>query len=92
LDLNGVSPDGLTADMQDTLRFLYTKAKRTGPDGVRYQAGVSTIATAIGKSRDTSAVTLRIEPYLIEKGFLQVAHGGRVLTDAGVARAKALVE
>jgi Holliday junction DNA helicase RuvB len=92
LDINGISRDGLTADMQNTMRFLYTKARRVGPDGdVRYQAGVSTIATAIGKSRDSKAVVLRVEPYLIEKGFLQVTHGGRVLTDAGVARAKELV-
>jgi Holliday junction DNA helicase RuvB len=92
LDINGITPDGLTADMQNTLTFLYTKARRVRGDGdVLYQASVNTIATAIGKSRDSKAVVLRVEPYLIEKGFLQVTHGGRVLTDAGVARAKELI-
>jgi Holliday junction DNA helicase RuvB len=60
-------------------------------DEVRYQASVNTIATAIGKSRDTKAVALRVEPYLIEQGFVQVAHGGRLLTDAGVLRAEELL-
>lgn len=91
LDINGIAHDGLTADMQNTLIFLLTKAKRVGKDGVRYQAGISTIATAIGKSRDSKAIVLRVEPFLIERGFLQVAHGGRVLTDAGVVRAKELI-
>jgi holliday junction DNA helicase RuvB len=92
LDINGIAPDGLTADMQNTLTFLYTRSKRVGANGeVRYQASVNTIATAIGKSRDSKAIALRVEPYLIEKGFLQVSHGGRILTDAGVARAKELI-
>jgi Holliday junction DNA helicase RuvB len=94
LDANGVTDDGLTRDMQNVLTFLYTRAKHTTKsDGeVRYQASVSTIATAIGKSRDQKAVQLRIEPYLIEKGFLQVGHGGRKLTDLGIERAKELLE
>jgi hypothetical protein len=50
------------------------------PDGDAYQASVSTLATAIGKSRDTKAIVLRVEPYLIEQGYLQVGHGGRKLT------------
>jgi Holliday junction DNA helicase RuvB len=92
LDINGIAHDGLTADMQNTLTFLYTRARRVGGDGeVRYQASVNTIATAIGKSRDSKAVALRVEPYLIEKGFLQVSHAGRILTDAGVARAQELI-
>lgn len=87
-DLNGVTEDGLTADMQNILTFLVTRARRENKEGdVTYQASVSTLATAIGKSRDQKAVQLRIEPYLIERGFLQVGHGGRRLTDAGVMRA-----
>jgi Holliday junction resolvasome RuvABC ATP-dependent DNA helicase subunit len=35
-------------------------------------------------------VKLRVEPYLIQKGYLQVGHGGRILTDAGIKRAKEL--
>lgn len=90
--LNGYTLDGLTPDQQGLLRFLYTRCRRTtGAGEVRYQASVSSIATAIGKSRDTQAVQLRIEPYLIEMGYLQVLHGGRALTDAGVTRAKELI-
>lgn len=92
-DLNGVTADGLTPDMQAMLTFLYTRAKRTMGDGeVRYQASVNTIATGIGKSRDSKAIALRVEPYLIEQGLIQVGHGGRTLTDQGVERARELLE
>ena len=88
----GVTRDGLTADMQAMLVQLYTKGRRETADGeVRYQASVTTIATLIGKSRDAKAVQLRVEPYLIERGFVQVLHGGRALTDAGVQRARQLL-
>lgn len=92
LSLNGVTTDGLTGDMQRMLLFLYTRAEhRNKADGeVRFQASVNTIATAIGKSRDTKAIALRVEPYLIEQGYVQVGHGGRRLTDAGVERAHQL--
>jgi Holliday junction DNA helicase RuvB len=87
-DLVGVTEDGLTADMQAMLRFLYTKCKRIRPNlEVVYQASVSTIATALGKSRDAKAIALRVEPWLIEQGYVQVTHGGRRLTDLGVLRA-----
>lgn len=90
-DLMGVTPDGLTADMQSMLTFLLTRARRTTGDGeVRYQASVNSIATAIGKSRDMKAVQLRVEPWLITRGYVQVLHGGRALTQAGVARATQL--
>lgn len=91
LDLNGVTPDGLTADMQAMLTFLYRRAGRKVKDEMRYQASVSTIATAIGKSRDSKAIVLRVEPYLIERGYVQVGHGGRTLTDEGVQRARELL-
>lgn len=92
-DLNGVTKDGLTPDMQGMLTFLYTRARRENADGeVKYQASVNTIATAIGKSRDSKAIALRVEPFLIEEGYIQVGHGGRTLTDAGVARAQQLLE
>jgi Holliday junction DNA helicase RuvB len=90
-DLVGVTPDGLTADMQGMLVFLLNHARRETAQGVvTYQASVSTIATAIGKSRDAKAIQLRVEPYLIERGYLQVGHGGRFLTNAGVLRAMEL--
>lgn len=91
-DLNGVTQEGLTPEMQGTLRFLYTRCRRERGDGdVRYQASVNSIATAIGLSRDTKAVQLRVEPFLIQRGYLQVGSGGRMLTDTGVQRAKELV-
>jgi Holliday junction DNA helicase RuvB len=90
-DLNRVTIDGLTLDMQNVLRFLHKRAKRTNGQGeTTYQASVTTLATAIGKSRDVKAVQLRIEPYLIERGYLQVGHGGRSLTPAGLRRAQEL--
>lgn len=90
-ELNRVTADGLTLDMQRMLVFLYTRCRRPIHDEVRYQASVNTIATAIGKSRDTKAVALRVEPHLIEQGFVQVAHGGRLLTPRGVSRARQLI-
>ena len=91
-DLNGVTPDGLTPDHQQMLTFLYTKGRRENAEGeVRYQASVGTLATALGKSRDAKAIALRVEPFLIEQGYVQVGHGGRILTDAGVARAEQLL-
>lgn len=89
-DLNHTTDDGLTADMQKVLRFLLLRGKRVVQGETIYSASLSSIATAIGKSRDSKAVQLRIEPYLIELGFLQVGHGGRRLTDAGIARAQRL--
>lgn len=90
-DLNGVTRDGLTPDMAAMLTFLLTKGKRTTAAGETfYQASVSTIATGIGKSRDVKAITLRVEPYLIERGWVQVTHGGRRLTDDGIERARKL--
>jgi Holliday junction DNA helicase RuvB len=92
-DLVGVSEDGLTADMQGVLTFLYTRCRRETSDGeVKYQASVATLATAIGKSRDQKAVQLRVEPWLIRMGYLQVGHGGRTLTPQGAARARELLE
>jgi Holliday junction DNA helicase RuvB len=93
-EFNRVTDDGLTVDMQRTLTFLFTRGKRVNRStkDVTYQASIGTIATAIGKSRDSKAVTLRVEPFLIERGYLQVGHGGRVLTPAGVKRAKELLK
>lgn len=92
LAVNAIAHDGLTKQMQDVLTFLYQRARRVKPDGeVVYQASVNTIATAVGLGRDTKAVALHVEPYLIRLGLLQVGHGGRLLTDAGVVRAQELL-
>ncbi len=90
LELCSLTHDGLNVDMVNMLTFLYTRGRRETHRGVKYQASVSTIATAIGLSRDTKAVALHVEPWLIRLGFVQVAHGGRVLTDAGIVRAREL--
>jgi Holliday junction DNA helicase RuvB len=91
-DLNGVSADGLTRDMQNMLLALLTKGKRESAKGeITYQMSVATLATLLGKSRDSKAVVLRVEPFLLEQGFVQVGHGGRTLTHAGVHRAEELV-
>lgn len=91
LRLSSLTEDGLTADMAAMLTFLYGRCRRVNVRGVHYQAGVSTIATGIGLSRDVKAIQLLVEPWLIKLGYVQVAHGGRLLTDAGVERAKALI-
>lgn len=88
-ELNGVTDDGMTIDMQNMLTFLYTKGKHETSKGVSYRASVNTIATGIGKSRDSKAIALRVEPFLIQKGYIQIGQG-RILTDAGILRAKEL--
>lgn len=91
LDINGVTEDGLTADMQSMLTYMLSQGRVSNGE-LRYTASVSSIATNIGKSRDSKAVVLRVEPYLIQRGFVQIAPGlGRILTDSGIARASELV-
>ncbi len=89
--LNSTTLDGLDADQAAMLRFLLRHCRREDSRGnIVYQSGVGGIATAIGKSRDSQAVALQVEPHLIECGFLTVTHGGRALTAAGVQRAEQL--
>lgn len=93
LSMNETTGDGLTREMQGMLTFLYKRCRRErqGDGEVTYQASINTIATAIGLSRDTKAVQLRVEPFLIKEGFIQVGHGGRSLTPMGLARALELL-
>jgi holliday junction DNA helicase RuvB len=93
-DLNGTTLDGLTADMQAMLKFIYTTGMhvRQADSRIVYSSSVLNIATGIGKSRDQKAVQLRVEPYLIEQGYVQVAPRGRKLTDKGVNRARQLLK
>lgn len=92
-ELNNTTLDGLNADMQAMLVKMYTLGRQETKDGdVKYQMSVSNVATLLGKSRDAKAIQLRVEPYLIDRGYVQVAQRGRILTDAGVARARELVE
>jgi Holliday junction DNA helicase RuvB len=89
-DLNGCTLDGLTMDMQAMLRCLLRSYRVNQKGGLVYQASVNTIATALGHSRDTKAVSLFVEPYLIAEGYVQVTHGGRQLTNKGIERAQEL--
>lgn len=89
-DLNGVSADGLTIDQQRLLTWLLHNGQRTTKSGTTYQASVSTLATAIGKGRDTKSIVLRVEPWLLSCGLLQITSGGRALTDRGIQRARTL--
>lgn len=91
-DLNSTTLDGLTDSMQMVLRFLYQHGRRVRGDGtVRYQASVNTLATACGHGRDTKAINLLVEPYLLRSGLLEVQPQGRTLTPAGVTRARQLI-
>ena len=87
-DLNGVAEDGLTIDQQRLLGWLLHNGKRTTKSGTTYQASVSTLATAIGKGRDTKSIVLRVEPWLLASGLLSITSGGRALTDKGIKRAR----
>lgn len=88
--LNSTTLDGLTRDMQLMLKFLLACRREDAKGNVRYQSGVNSIATALGKSRDSKAVALYVEPYLIKAGYVIVTHGGRALTDRGRERAEQL--
>lgn len=87
--LNGTTVDGLTPEMQRMLTYLLTQGRVVRGE-MRYQASAGSLANALGLSRDAKAVALHVEPYLIERGFVQVVHGGRTLTPAGITRANQL--
>jgi Holliday junction DNA helicase RuvB len=91
VELNGCTLDGLTPDMQGMLRCLLHSRRENRSGEMVYQASVNTIATQLGHSRDTKAVALFVEPYLLQEGYVQVGHGGRELTERGIARARRLV-
>jgi Holliday junction DNA helicase RuvB len=89
-DLNGCTWDGLTRDMQMMLTVLL-RSRRESRDGhVVHQASVNTVATALGHGRDTKAIALFVEPFLIAEGLVCVTHGGRQLSEAGITRAREL--
>jgi Holliday junction DNA helicase RuvB len=76
LDKLEVDPLGL--DAQD-IKYLKTIAEfyKGGP------VGVETLAAALSEQRDTIEET--IEPYLLQKGFIQRTPRGRILTDNAYA-------
>lgn len=89
-ELNSTSLDGLDRDQQNMLRFLLKSRREDRKGNVIYQASIGSIATACGKSRDQKTIALYTEPYLIERGLVGIAHGGRTLTDKGIERARRL--
>jgi Holliday junction DNA helicase RuvB len=90
VDLNGCTLDGLTPDMQGMLRCLLNARQERQDRETIYKASVNTVATALGHSRDTKAVNLFVEPYLIAEGHVIVTQGGRQLTPLGIERAREL--
>jgi Holliday junction resolvasome RuvABC ATP-dependent DNA helicase subunit len=90
VELNSTTLDGLTRDMQRMLKFLLAAKHETAAGRITYKAGLGSIATAIGKSRDSKAVALYVEPILLKRGLVSVTSGGRELTPAGVKRAEEL--
>jgi len=89
VELSSTTLDGLTRPMVNMLRFLLA-SPRIVKGETSYKASVNSIATAIGFGRDTKHVALMVEPELMRRGLVQVTSGGRMLTDAGIARARAL--
>jgi Holliday junction DNA helicase RuvB len=89
VELNATTLDGLTGDMVTMMRFLLHSPRVTRGETV-YQASVGSIAMACGKSSDQRIIALAVEPYLIERGFVAIGHGGRFLSAAGIARAREL--
>lgn len=89
-DLNATTLDGLDKRMCDALRYLLRSKREDRAGSVVYQASINNIATACGCARDTKIIQLAVEPWLIRMGLVQVTHGGRQLTDAGIQRAKEL--
>lgn len=90
-DLCSTTLDGLTESMQIVLRFLYQHCRRETKKGTIYTASVNTLATAAGHGRDTKAISLLVEPYLFQRGLVEVRPSGRTLTPAGVDRARLLI-
>lgn len=90
-DLSSTTLDGLTSSMQTVLRFLVTNCRRESKGEITYSASVNTLATAAGHGRDTKAISLLVEPYLLQRGLLEVRPSGRTLTTAGVERARRLI-
>lgn len=88
--LNATTWDGLDSSQQRMLIALLRSKRQARTGEFVYQASVGAISTALGLGRDTKYVTIEVEPYLIEEGLIVITHGGRQLTEAGIARAEAL--
>lgn len=91
-DLFSTTLDGLTDSMQTVLTYLYRFCARESKGETIYTASVNNLATAAGHGRDTKAISLLVEPYLLQQGLLQVRPTGRQLTPAGVERARRLIQ
>ncbi|MBU9200117.1 Holliday junction branch migration DNA helicase RuvB [Burkholderia multivorans] len=81
LKLAGVDSVGLDSVGQQVLRMMLD-VYRGGP------VGVDTLAAALSESRDT--LEDAVEPYLLQRGFIQRTPRGRMLTDMGRAHAATL--
>jgi holliday junction DNA helicase RuvB len=80
------SLDGLTRAQQTVLTALLDAERVTGKGESVYKASVASLATAC--ECDVASVVRHVEPYLIRRGLVTIAPGGRALTAAGVERAQ----
>lgn len=71
-DIMGINKCGLNQDDMDYMNFLAAQTKAVGVD---------TICLTLGMDKDT--VQTKIEPYLLQKGYIQKQPRGRVITDLG---------
>jgi Holliday junction DNA helicase RuvB len=82
------SLDGLTRAQQRVLVALLDAERVTAKGETIYKASVASLATAC--EIDVASVVKHVEPYLIRRGLVTIAPGGRALTAAGVERAEDL--
>lgn len=80
LSFAGVTPDGLTREACDILRFLYVSKNHT--------ASMDTIQSVLGEPGPLR----HHEQALMQRGYLVITGRGRALTDDGIERAKELTD
>ena len=80
-DIMGINKYGLNQDDMDYLNFLAVQSKAVGIDTICLTLGV-----------DKNTVQTKIEPYLLQKGYIQKQPRGRVATDSGRKLCKEMAE
>lgn len=80
LNFAGVTPDGLSREACDILRFLYVSKGHT--------ASMDTIQSVLGEPGPLR----HHEQALMQRGYLVITGRGRALTDDGIERAKELTD
>ena len=85
LDFKEVTDDGLTRQHKAYLGNMYKYFGRPGLNGMEYVAGEASLMSLLRENKKGIA---RLERYLIETGLLDKTSRGRILTPAGIERAK----